>query len=486
MTIDVWLPIGFEPEKGLAIKKLIFHGRDWQIFSTDNQVNLLVVSLELSQRLIHDGLLNDELMKTLSFAGHTYKYLVSNKKYVIAPIEKGIEKKGKNDAIAFALALRSTRQLSEKVALNDALYLEQYSKLIPTYTIEPRLDDEVILGTWLSGGVKVSTESFRRLTQLIGWLTPYDLSQVIDSAGLNVPAKADLLSKKRPKPNANKIESNQETEVSIINNDKDSKQNESQVFTLPGRPHLESFFNEHIIDIIFHHEKYQALGIDFPSAVILHGPPGCGKTYAVEKLIEFIDWPSYSIDSNSIGSPYIHETGKKISEIFDKAIENAPSVIVIDEMESFLSDRQGGGSSSQHHVEEVAEFLRRIPEALKNRVLVVAMTNLIDVIDPAILRRGRFDHLIEVEMPSRVEVEKLLLSELEKLPTTANISIEKPLEHLTGRALSDTAFVLREAARLAAKSGKTELDQQCLESALNSLPNEKAEKSRGIGFVLDD
>ncbi|WP_417535142.1 ATP-binding protein [Methylophaga sp.] len=484
MAIDVWLPVGFEPEKGVAINRLIFHGIDWQIFSTDNQVNLIVATPEISQRWIGDGLLNEDLLKTLSFAGHTYKYLTSHSKYSFAPVEKGIERKSKNDAIAFAHSLRATREVSDKIALNDALYLEQYSKLIPTYTIEPRLDDEVILGRWLSGGVRVSTESFRRLSQLIGWLTPQDLSQVIGTAGLSVPADTNLLSKKRPNRIAEKTSPTRVTEVS--DSKKDSKESKTQVFSLPGRPKLESFFNEHIIDIIFNHEKYQALGIDFPSAVILHGPPGCGKTYAVEKLIEFIDWPSYSIDSNSIGSPYIHETGKKISEIFDKAIENAPSVIVIDEMESFLSDRQGGGSSNQHHVEEVAEFLRRIPQALENRVLIVAMTNLIDVIDPAILRRGRFDHLIEVEMPSRIEVEKLLLSELEKLPTTSDISIEKQLKLLTGKALSDTAFVLREAARLAAKSGQSQLNQECLDSALHSLPSEKKEKGRGIGFVLDD
>lgn len=169
-------------------------------------------------------------------------------------------------------------------------------------------------------------------------------------------------------------------------------------FNLPGREALEDFFNEHVVDIIFNPERYRTMGIDFPSAIILHGPPGCGKTFAVDRLVEFIGWPSYAIDSNSVGSPYIHETSKKISEVFDKALDNAPSVVVIDEMEAFLTDRRSGSSSGLHHVEEVAEFLRRIPEAISNRVLVIGMTNMIDMIDPAILRRGRFDHVIEVGM----------------------------------------------------------------------------------------
>jgi SpoVK/Ycf46/Vps4 family AAA+-type ATPase len=150
------------------------------------------------------------------------------------------------------------------------------------------------------------------------------------------------------------------------------------------------------------------LGVDFPSAVVLHGPPGCGKTFAIEKLIEFLGWPNYQIDASSVGSPYIHETSRKVAAVFEKAINNAPSVLVIDEMESFLADRESGAGSSQHRVEEVAEFLRRIPEAVQQHVLIVAMTNRIEMIDPAILRRGRFDHIIEVGPASEEEVKSLL------------------------------------------------------------------------------
>ena len=167
----------------------------------------------------------------------------------------------------------------------------------------------------------------------------------------------------------------------------------------------------------------------------------------------FLDWPCYSIDSNTVGSPYIHATGKKISEMFDKAIDSAPSVLVIDEMESFLSDRQYGTGSGLHHIEEVAEFLRRIPEAIKNKVLIIGMTNLIDLIDPAILRRGRFDHIIEVGMPSKDEVASLVESLLSKLPKSSDLVLDGIIDHLTGKALSDTAFVIREAARLSAKAG---------------------------------
>jgi SpoVK/Ycf46/Vps4 family AAA+-type ATPase len=139
-----------------------------------------------------------------------------------------------------------------------------------------------------------------------------------------------------------------------------------------------------------------------------------------------------------------------------------------------------------HHVEEVAEFLRRIPEAIKNQVLIIAMTNLIEMIDPAILRRGRFDHIIEVSMPSRDEVASLVDSLLSKLPKSDDLIVENLLDALTGRALSDSSFVIREAARLAAKAGKTELDRTSIEAALNSLPKDRQSKNRHIGFVRDE
>ena len=252
-------------------------------------------------------------------------------------------------------------------------------------------------------------------------------------------------------------------------------------FSLPGRPALEAFFNEHVVDIIRNSERYKRMGIGFPSAVILHGPPGCGKTFAVERLIDFLGWPSYNIDSGSIGSPFIHDTSKKISEVFDKAIDNAPSVLVIDEMEAFLSARDLSQGSGQHHVEEVAEFLRRIPEATSKNVLVIAMTNLIDTIDPAILRRGRFDHVIEVQMPSKEEVDALLHHVLESLPVSEDIDYEGIASQLKGHAMSDVTFVVKEAGRLAVKNDSDTISNENINVAINCLPKKK-DNTRKIGF----
>lgn len=488
MAKDLWLPKGYELPDGSKLRSLLYSGDEWQIFDTNGSNNILLTRPELARKWHESGFLDDSLLGDLKFGTGLFRSLSSHKKYDLTPVENGKSLESKVDALSFAIALKESRKLSKDVSFHDAVYVEQYSRLLPTWTLTPQVDDEVVLGTWITGGVVISTESFRRLINLTGWMPDGDLAEIVRAAGFTVPADAGLLAKRRPSPQINADE-----KPVIGKNFVEPGQSQSQeepagteVFRLPGRPQLEEFFNEHVVDIIFNAEKYQALGINFPSAIVLHGPPGCGKTFAVERLVEFIDWPSYSIDSSSVGSPYIHETSKKISEVFDKAIEGAPSVILIDEMESFLSDRRSGSSSGLHHVEEVAEFLRRIPEAIKNKVLIIAMTNMIEMIDPAILRRGRFDHIIEVGMPSKVEVTSLIESLLSRLPKDDNLNMEKILDALTGKALSDSAFVIREAARLAAKAGKSQIDQESIQAALNSLPKVHEKKSRQIGFFRDE
>ena len=238
-----------------------------------------------------------------------------------------------------------------------------------------------------------------------------------------------------------------------------------------------------MVDIVQNSERYRALGINFPSAIVLHGPPGCGKTFAVERLVDFLGWPSFQIDASSVASPYIHETSKKVAAVFDKAMQSAPSVLVIDEMEAFLADREMG--SGHHRVEEVAEFLRRIPEATKNEVLIVAMTNRVEMIDPAILRRGRFDHVIKVDYATEAEILSLLEKLLSTLPRNADVDAAPLAKELAGRPLSDVAFVVREGARLAARSGKDQLDQESLLAALRSAPAREREggEKRRIGFI---
>lgn len=485
MNNERWLPSQYALPDGSRLGRLLYGGPDWQIYAIGPESSVLIAGRDLAGRWIESRFLSDKLVNSFSFGEEQYRTILSGSGQRLEPVAANNSPGTKSEGLSFALSLRETRKIEADTPLHDAIYLERYSRLLPTWTVSERKLDEEVLGQWLTGGVSIPATSFRRLSSLLGWLDKNDVADLVKQAGFTIPQDSDQMrTRQRPQQSDIKSENVEAPSSRTASEEIARSPVRPRRFHLSGRPDLEAFFNEHIIEIIENSERYKALGIEFPAAIILHGPPGCGKTFAVERLVEHLDWPVFLIDSNSVGSSYVHGTSRKISELFDKAMDAAPSMIVIDEMESYLSDRQIHQSTGLHHVEEVAEFLRRIPEGSKQHVLIIGMTNRIEMIDPAILRRGRFDHIVEVGMPSAVEVRDLIDSLLAKVPVEGEIDTGDVVKLLTGRALSDAAFVVREAARLAARSGKDVLDAESLRKALASLPSIEPEK-RPIGFIQD-
>jgi SpoVK/Ycf46/Vps4 family AAA+-type ATPase len=445
---------------GRIIQKVKYSDEDWQIIACKSQINILVVNDKLYSYWNSLNLLSMDLWQHVSLGGHNYFFLISVDDLQLLPINTIHNAITKDDGISFAIALRETRKIIPTISLEHSIFVERYSRLlpIPSDNISNDNNDDIVLGQWLSRGVKISAFSTRRLMQVSPHINENEIHQIIKEAGLT------------------------QSDVDANSSDDISKEHKSSVFSLPGRIQLETFFKEHIIDIVENPEEYKSMGIEFPSAFILQGPPGCGKTYAVEQLLSYLDWPSYHLDSGAVGSPYIHETSKKISELFEQAIENAPSVLVIDEMESFLSSRSNSNTSGGHHIEEVAEFLRKIPDAIKNHVLVIGMTNMIDSIDPAILRRGRFDHILEVGMPSAEEIYQVIEHSLHNLPHEDDINLKQLSEKLQGHPMSDVSFCLKEAARLTAHAHKKIISQETIFKIADSMINNQSNNKRQIGF----
>lgn len=488
MKSERWFPAKYNLPDGTSLSSLLYVGLEWQIYQVNQENKILTIRKALAKRWILAGLLPEPVLLSFKFGEIEFYALASGRRQELAPVSECGSPDSKADAMLFALSLCETRKIEKEAPLHDAIYLERYSRLLPTWTVSSEVGDEMVLGTWLTGGVGVSATSFRRLSSLMGWLRKDDVREIVEAAGFSVPTGRGfpIIALDKQRDDQAREQKSDEKDQNLEGHAKHTLSDKGSLFRLSGRPALESFFNEHVIDIVLNDERYRSLGIDFPSAIVLHGPPGCGKTFAVERLVEYLDWPIFNIDSSSVGSPYIHETSRKVAEVFDKAMDSSPSVIVIDEMESFLSDRQSHLSSGLHHVEEVSEFLRRIPDATIKHVLVIGMTNRLEMIDSAILRRGRFDHVIEVGMPSKHEVKELFISLIQKLPTEGDLETNEIITALTERPLSDAAFVVREASRLAAKAQKKTIDQVSLEDALDSLPPRQQDGSeRPIGFIKD-
>ena len=479
MAKNPWLPVDFTLSEGSTVKDVLFEGHEWQIMSLSEGNTSLLVTKGLLEKWFASELVSEGIFEEFNFGQRKLAFASSRQSQTLRPVTAASVIRSKPVALSFAIALSETRRFEKNSGLQDAIYFERISRLLPTYSISARVPDEIILGYWLTGGMSISATSIRRLDQSMAWMSLTEIGDVVRVAGFH-PSEIARNEEKREY-----VSSGNADERLNENSPLSPKHTSNDVFDLPGRPDLSAFFNEHIVDIIRHKDRYRSLGIEFPSAVILHGPPGCGKTFAVEKLIEFLGWPSYQIEASSVASPYIHETSKKVAEVFQLSIDNAHSVLVIDEMEAFLADRSDRGIG-HHHVEEVAEFLRRIPEAASKGVLIVAMTNRIDMIDPAIQRRGRFDHVIKVDFANEIEIVALMNKLLESLPTSSDLDVRPMAKKLSGRPLSDVSFVVREAARLSARAGATEIGQDQLLRALHQTPvrtSNNGEQERTIGFV---
>lgn len=457
------LPRGYDLGNGLRIKKPICSEEKWAIYSTSNQGYCLIAKPDLVEQW---KTYCDTTFFNIDDENQIYHY-ENDSEYIISSLAQGPFPHKSDQIYAFSLTFGKFQDENPETCFSDAIYIEKLSMLLPTELTENRQDISLVYGNWLTGGVAIPGNNVSGLSNFMSWMSKDALVKCIDTAHLIDEETKESLKEK----------------VESEATQREHPDHYDDAFHLVGRPELESFFNEHIIDIIRHEEEYSRMGINFPGATVLHGPPGCGKTYAVDRLAEYLKWPRFNIEAGTVASPYIHDTSKKISEVFSQAIKAAPSVLVIDEMEAFLSDRANAGTSAGHHVEEVGEFLRRIPEAIENHVLIFAMTNMVDQIDPAILRRGRFDHIIEVKMASAVEIEALLKTKFAELPIAEDVSAEEISKELEGRPLSDVSFVLKEAGRCAVKQQKEKMDKECFNTAISELPNGKSKiNKRKIGF----
>ncbi len=197
-------------------------------------------------------------------------------------------------------------------------------------------------------------------------------------------------------------------------------------------------------------ELFRKAGTNPPKGIILHGKPGTGKTYLAKALASESGVNFISVKGPQILSRYIGESEKGVRELFRLAKQAAPSILFLDEIDS-LTPRRSNDSSGSGVIERViGQFLTEMDgiEDLKG-VIVLAATNRIDLIDPALLRSGRFDLIFEVPVPNLETREKILEGHTKNKPVGKKINMNnlaRKTENLTG---SDIEFICRKAAMLA-------------------------------------
>ena len=453
---------------GNTLTEMYTGNDEWQIWKTKAGSALCVSSA------IHQTWLDQELIEPGFFLPTGEDVFAAEDEHfgLISSSTSGPYPRNGQEALAIATALQKTRRMLSNSCLSQSFYLSQLSWLLPYGEGDDEKQDSRILGRWLTGGMNVPFTDKARICTWTPGMTDMIYEEILDLFGWE-------------ETKAEKIQTLSETEKPVrVSAEKPREKRMEGDFQLPGRPELEKFFRERIIDVIDREEEYRRMGVTFPGPTLLIGPPGCGKTYAVEKLTEYLGWPCFQVNSGTIGSSYLHETSKLIAQLFRNAMDEAPSIVIMDEMEAYLSSRGDGRGINQYHMEEMAEFLRILPQLPEKKVLLFGMTNMPDEIDPAIRRKGRFDHVLEVSMPSQKEIIELLNSLLSDVPKEADLDYSRIAARLSMHPISDIVYVAKEAGRLSVVNRKERIDQQTMNQACDELEKEKKKKQsrRSIGF----
>ncbi|MBR0227387.1 MAG: ATP-binding protein [Clostridia bacterium] len=454
---------------GHALREEYIEKDEWQIWKTEAG-SALCVSAALHQTWLETGLIEPSVFLPVSedcFAAEDECF------GLISSSAAGPYPRNGQEAMSIAAAFKKTRGMFGRISLSRSFYLPQMPYLL-SYGEgdEDAEQDPWTLGRWLTGGMNIPFTDRKRILTWAPGMTDTLYDEILSLFGWEETQSQRI----QAVPLA-------EEPVRVIR-EKNREKRKSGDFCLPGRPELEKFFRERIIDVIDREEEYRRMGVAFPGPTLLIGPPGCGKTYAVEKLTEYLGWPCFQVNSGSIGSKYVHETSKLISQLFQNAFEDAPSVVIMDEMEAYLSSRSEWSGGHQYHLEEMAEFLRILPQLPEKKVLLFGMTNMPDRIDPAIRRKGRFDHVLEVGMPSEKEIMDLLQSLLKDVPKEADLYLDPIARRLLSHPISDIAYVAKEAGRLCVVERRERIDRYILDRACDELEKEKENKQarRRIGF----
>jgi len=232
--------------------------------------------------------------------------------------------------------------------------------------------------------------------------------------------------------------------------------------SVAGMNKLKEKLQKEVIAVLKNPEKYKKFDVGLPNGILLFGPPGCGKTFIVQKLAEELGYNFMEVPPSSVGSKYIHETSANIAKIFREAKDKAPTILFFDEFEALVPKRESLGSGGQFKNEEINEFLQHLNNASKDNILVVGATNQPTLIDSGITRSGRFDRLIYVGPPDHDARKELFKIGLTKTVKSDDIDFDELADKTENYSSSDITLIVQDSKRLAADQDLDEINQALL------------------------
>ena len=217
--------------------------------------------------------------------------------------------------------------------------------------------------------------------------------------------------------------------------------------------------------------KFQAVGAKIPKGVLLYGPPGTGKTLLARAVAGEASVPFYSISGSDFVEMFVGVGASRVRDLFEQAKENAPAIVFIDEIDAVGRHRGAGLGGGHDEREQTLNQLLVEMDGFDVRggVILIAATNRPDVLDPALLRPGRFDRMIGVSAPNMDGRHKILQVHSRGKPIAAGVDLLAVARRTPGFTGADLANVLNEAALLTARQDKKMIDDQLLDEAIDRV-----------------
>jgi len=215
-------------------------------------------------------------------------------------------------------------------------------------------------------------------------------------------------------------------------------------------------------------KKFQALGARIPKGVLLYGPPGTGKTLLARAVAGEAGVPFFSISGSDFVEMFVGVGASRVRDLFEQAKQNSPCIIFMDEIDAVGRHRGAGMGGGHDEREQTLNQLLVEMDGfeMKDNVILIAATNRPDILDPALLRPGRFDRQIVVDRPDRVGRKKILEVHTRGKPLAREINVDVLAGQTPGFTGADLSNLVNEAALLAARHGKREITQVELEEGI--------------------
>ena len=227
-----------------------------------------------------------------------------------------------------------------------------------------------------------------------------------------------------------------------------------------------------IVDFLKNPKKYTALGGKIPKGALLVGPPGTGKTLLAKAVAGEADVPFFSISGSDFVEMFVGVGASRVRDLFRQAKEKSPCIVFIDEIDAVgrARSKNGGFSSNDERENTLNQLLTEMDGFGSNSgVIILAATNRADILDKALMRAGRFDRQIHVELPDLKERKEIFEVHLRNLKLAEDFDVDFIAKHTPGFSGADIANVCNEAALTAARKNKTNIDKQDFLDAVDRI-----------------